>query len=44
MSLDRAEMLDWLEAGRVPPGLEQSALRTAGLVPDRPGGEPSSAS
>lgn len=35
MSRYRSEMLDWLEAGHVPPGLEQSALRTAGLVPGR---------
>jgi uncharacterized membrane protein len=28
-------MLDWLEAGHVPPGLEQPALRAAGLVPGR---------
>jgi uncharacterized membrane protein len=35
MSRYRGEMLDWLQAGRVPPGREQSALRTAGLVPDR---------
>lgn len=35
MSRYRSEMLGWLEAGHVPPGLEQRALRTAGLVPDR---------
>jgi uncharacterized membrane protein len=34
MGRHRAEMLDWLQAGLVPPGREQSALRTAGLVPD----------
>jgi uncharacterized membrane protein len=28
-------MLDWIQAGRVPPGREQSALRAAGLVPGR---------
>lgn len=31
----RAELLDWLQAGHVPPGLEQPALRAAGLVPGR---------
>lgn len=35
MSRYRGEMLDWLQAGHVPPGREQSALRAAGLVPDR---------
>jgi uncharacterized membrane protein len=35
MSRHRGEMLDWLQAGRVVPGGEQSALRAAGLVPDR---------
>ena len=35
MSRHRGEMLDWIQAGRVPPGREQSALRAAGLVPDR---------
>jgi uncharacterized membrane protein len=34
MSRNRGEVLDWLEAGQVAPGLEQSALRAAGLVPD----------
>ncbi len=37
MSLYRGEILDWLQAGRVPPGREQSALRAAGLVPDGAG-------
>ena len=37
MSRDRGEVLDWLEAGHVPPGREQSALRAAGLVPDSAG-------
>jgi uncharacterized membrane protein len=35
MSRYRGEVLDWLQAGLVPPGREQSALRAAGLVPDR---------
>lgn len=35
MSLHRGELLGWIEAGRVPRGREQSALRAAGLVPDR---------
>jgi uncharacterized membrane protein len=35
MGRNRAEMMDWLQAGLVQPGREQSALRTAGLVPDR---------
>jgi uncharacterized membrane protein len=35
MSRYRGEMLDWIQAGLVPPGREQSALRAAGLVPDR---------
>lgn len=35
MGRNRAEMLDWLEAGLVPPGREQSALRAAGAVPGR---------
>jgi uncharacterized membrane protein len=35
MSRYRGEMLDWIEAGLVPPGLEQPALRRAGLVPGR---------
>ncbi|HYI39222.1 MAG TPA: DUF2157 domain-containing protein [Allosphingosinicella sp.] len=34
MSRYRGEMLDWLAAGRVSPGRERSALRSAGLVPD----------
>jgi uncharacterized membrane protein len=33
MSRHRGEMLDWIQAGRVPPGRDQAALRTAGLVP-----------
>lgn len=33
MGRHRAEMLDWIQAGHVPPGREQQALRTAGLVP-----------
>jgi uncharacterized membrane protein len=37
MSRYRGEMLDWLQAGRVPRGREQAALRLAGLVPDRAG-------
>jgi uncharacterized membrane protein len=37
MSRHRGEVLDWLQAGHVPPGLEQSALRAAGLVPDSAG-------
>jgi uncharacterized membrane protein len=37
MSRNRGEMLDWLEAGRVPRGREQAALRHADLVPDRAG-------
>lgn len=35
MSRHRGELLGWIEAGRVPRGREQSALRAAGLVPDR---------
>jgi uncharacterized membrane protein len=35
MSRHRSEMLDWLQAGHVPPGREQSALRVAALVPGR---------
>lgn len=35
MSRHRGELLDWIEAGRVPPGREHSALRAAGLVPGR---------
>jgi uncharacterized membrane protein len=35
MRRHRGEVLDWIEAGHVPRGREQSALRTAGLVPDR---------
>lgn len=34
MSRYRGEMLDWLEAGRVPPGRERSALQSAGLIPE----------
>ena len=37
MSRYRGEVLDWLQAGHVPPGREQSALRAAGLVPDSAG-------
>jgi uncharacterized membrane protein len=33
MSRHRGEMLEWLQAGHVPPGLEQESLRMAGLVP-----------
>ncbi|HEX8513164.1 MAG TPA: DUF2157 domain-containing protein [Allosphingosinicella sp.] len=33
MSRHRGEMLEWLQAGHVPAGREQSSLRKAGLVP-----------
>jgi uncharacterized membrane protein len=33
MSRFRNEVLDWIEAGRVAPGREQTALRAAGIVP-----------
>jgi uncharacterized membrane protein len=37
MSRYRGLVMDWIEAGHVPPGREQSVLRAAGLVPDRAG-------
>jgi uncharacterized membrane protein len=33
MSRNRGEMLEWLQAGHVPPGREHESLRLAGLVP-----------
>ncbi len=33
MSRFRGEVLDWIEAGRVPPGAERQALRAAGMLP-----------
>jgi uncharacterized membrane protein len=35
MSRLRSEVLGWLDAGRVVPGREQEALRTAGILPSR---------